>query len=360
MSEEAGSGMENLFELVRRTLKDKDVRQEDFAEQLGVKRQQLTQWARSVPSAPTLRAIARVLEVPYGQVVAAALRSGGYVDDFSDVLTGLPVHVVVRSPAFGYDLDEDDDGVAVFSDGAAAERFRHVSDQVRRGSFEMTGAVVDAARSPEHVVVYSTVWEHIGGFEQSEELYPKVPDELVGREVTAVRAGVLAYPYGVFELRALSMDKDAGLSAVQKALDKVKARDEVLPSHIQGPGFIQRAAALEWASIARAEYRPAPEAGDNSGVAGAALPPLSSLLSLWPESVAKTAAAEGLSTTGQQRALSTGLQSAFGFSPANFLGINTSPITPLRAPHEQIEDRMARMPLVRYVTVDSGESGDEQ
>lgn len=348
--------MENLFELVRRTLQEKGVRQEDFAEQLGVKRQQLTQWARSMPAAATLRSIAQALDVPYGRVLVAALRSGRYADNLSDVLTGLPVRAVVRSPASGYDLDEDDQRVAVFSGGDLAERFRYVSDQVCPGSFETVDTIVDAAPVPEHVVVYSTVWERVGGVEQTEDLYPKIPDELTDRDVSAVRAGVLSDPYGVFELRALSLDKASGLSAVQEALDTVRARDEVLPSHIPAPDFIQRAAALRRAYATAEHYLPPLVSPGIPAFAGQFTQSLNALMSMWPDGLPKPPALQ------EQSAAEAAPPVAFS-QPLPMMGdcfgFNTPHIQSLRPPDEvaELQQRILNYqgPLVRYMTIKAGE-----
>ncbi|SHY53716.1 PPE family protein [Mycobacteroides abscessus subsp. abscessus] len=237
--------MENLSELVRRILRERGDKQDDFADRLGIKRQHLSNWTRTLPAAGTLRAIAADLDLPYGQVLAAALRSGGLIENVSDVLAGLSVRVVFRDDATNYDEDDDEPPVAVYSTDEAAAEYQRVSNAVSEGRYESVAVQVDAVAPPEHVVVYSTVWERIDGIEQSELLYSKVPVELSDRNVTDVRAGVLSEPYGVFELRTLSLDMATGRAAIEKALAAIVAADRLLPPDIPVPSFMQRAFALE-------------------------------------------------------------------------------------------------------------------
>lgn len=249
---EGPASIENLFELIKRRLRALGVSQADFAGRLGVKRQQLTQWGRALPKPATLDAIARELGMPRGLVLASALRSAGYVSTVGDVLSGLPVWVVFRDDETYFDPDSDDPApVALFSDAAQADEYAGVSNAIMRGRFESVAARVDAAPVPDHVVVYEAVWDRVRGIEINEDLYERVPADLVGCEVTEVRAAVLENPVGVFELRARSMDAQNARTAVEKALAKLKADDALLPPHVPVPRLMERLAAVNAAAADR-------------------------------------------------------------------------------------------------------------
>ncbi len=241
--------MENLAELVRRTLRERGEEQDVFAARLGITRQHLGNWARTLPAARTLRAIAADLSLPYGQVLIAALHGRGFAETVGDVVGGLPVQVVFRDDTANYDEDYDEEPpVAVFSAADAANTFKDVSNQVSAGRYEVAAVIIDGAPVPEHVVMYSTVWDRLNGIEQSEWLYSKIPAELEDRQVSDVKAGVLGNPRGIFELRVLSRDKESGKAAVHRALVDVQARDQILPSHVPAPNFLHRAAAMDRAA----------------------------------------------------------------------------------------------------------------
>ncbi|MDM2165428.1 helix-turn-helix transcriptional regulator [Mycobacteroides abscessus] len=237
--------LENLFELIKSRLQEQGVSHAEFAERLGVKRQQLTQWGRTLPKPATIAAIARELDLPRGQVLTAALSSAGYASTLRDVLSGLPLRVVFRDDTTYFDPDDDDPApVALFSDSATAEEYAGVSNAIAAGRFESATVTVDATPIPEHVVVYEAVWDRIRGIEINEDLYERVPDDLNGHEVTDVRAAVLENPPGVFELRARSMAAQRARAAVERALAKLKADDALLPPHVPVPGLMGRLAAM--------------------------------------------------------------------------------------------------------------------
>ena len=83
-----------LWAMVQEHLDRTSVSERAFARQAGLKHQTLNAWknreAHQLPQRETLEQVARALGVPYLDVLRAALRDAGYVDDPDQMSTGDP------------------------------------------------------------------------------------------------------------------------------------------------------------------------------------------------------------------------------------------------------------------------------
>lgn len=246
-------GMEQLFDLIRRELRARRLSQEDFAAQLGVRRQSIRGWNHTMPTPERMRAIATSLELPYAQVLAAGLSSAGYVESLSDLLTGHTVYSVAACDG-GYDRSEPQ-AVAVFTTESAAERFCRASEIAHPGDDYVSAAQgIDTCEPPELATVYETMWTSTGGITQHERQYGQIPPGLRTSQVSEVRAawtsaGGPAHVQAagsasshadrgkrrVYRLVAESLDPAAGHETIQSALGRLARHDQLLAGEIVPP-----------------------------------------------------------------------------------------------------------------------------
>lgn len=116
----------------------------EFAKRIKVGRASIYRWDSTMPTPEIVRRIADELGEPYAVVLEAALRSGGYITATSDMLAGLPVHVVNH----GFNTYEEwPVPVVAYAEKEHAEKLVDDADMAYRGGYEY-GTVVIAAAPP--------------------------------------------------------------------------------------------------------------------------------------------------------------------------------------------------------------------
>ncbi|MBU8820742.1 helix-turn-helix domain-containing protein [Mycolicibacterium goodii] len=223
--------MESLSELISRVLAMRGETVSAFAARIGVNRLTVNRWKQSLPSPETLRRVADDLDVPYSQVLAAAMASAGYVTSPRDLLAGHEVHVVT------YVVDDEDDPDDQWTATAfvSAERATAFVQAMSAGPGEFhywqAAAVLDGTEIPETVEVFTTTWSsRTDQIRQHSALAWPTPARLIDREVTPVEATALAETGEVFLLRADSLDAEAGRTAVASALDVLRQQGRLYPT----------------------------------------------------------------------------------------------------------------------------------
>ncbi|MBE5477691.1 hypothetical protein E3G68_005024 [Mycobacteroides abscessus] len=265
--------MESLSELISRVLATRGETVSAFAARIGVNRLTVNRWKQSLPSPETLRRVADDLDVPYSQVLGAAMASAGYVTSPRDLLAGREVHVVTY---VGDDEDPDDQWTATaFTSAERATAFVQAMS-AGPGDFQywQAAAVLDGTEIPETVEVFTTTWSsRADQIRQFSALAWPTPARLIDREVTPVEATALVETGEVFLLQAESLDAEAGRTAVASALDVLREQGRLYPKgSLPVPALDGAARYLEALRDRNSQPRGAPRATGPAGMLQVVLP----------------------------------------------------------------------------------------
>ncbi|KXO99049.1 Uncharacterised protein (plasmid) [Tsukamurella tyrosinosolvens] len=244
----------NLSEVIDQ-LRPADTSRAELAAQLGVTPQTLSRWTDRMPPPETVRKLAGVLGAPYSVVLAAALRSGGYVETRADLLEGQQVTVVSRDPDCA-ELEDANEGVtaAAFVDEAKAQewaRVRGALDLIDGGygtrEVSVSEVTVGQVRSPEFAEVFTARWDHASDVITVGEPYvlPEVPTRLAQSEdgAGAVDVNELRSNGKVFEGRVDALDPAAARVALGAAIARLRSEGKLLgPAEATGLQFTDRIA----------------------------------------------------------------------------------------------------------------------
>lgn len=225
-------GVESLPDFISRELRARGDSVTAFADRIGVSRQTVARWDTSLPAADTLRRVAADLEVPYSQVLSAALASAGYIDSLSDMLAGQPLRVVTTCE--GPYMERGEVTVAgVFTDPTRAEEYAEISSATSYDTdVEETTVRVDAAELPDVMRIYTTTWwSRTDQISQTTSicLADERPTRVTGRDVSDVEASELSDLGQVFALRVDSLTGDAGRAQLMSALNELRKAGKLLP-----------------------------------------------------------------------------------------------------------------------------------
>lgn len=139
----------------------------EFAKRMNVGRASIYRWDSTLPTPDTVRRIADALGEPYAVVLAAALRSGGYITDNSDMLAGLQVHVV--SLGLGYEEGPVRVPVVAYAEKEYAEKVIDDADVAYGGGYT-SAPVVIAAHPPQPAETWFARYERGGANETPRDL----------------------------------------------------------------------------------------------------------------------------------------------------------------------------------------------
>lgn len=226
--------LDTLSELIDRHLPALDMNREELAKTLGVSPSTLSRWSNRMPGAQTVRALAAVLDQPYGVVLAAALRSGGYAETTADILTGHSLTLVARDPTCSQAGERNNEPGAVFTDPDRASQWAHVRGQLdaRRagyghGNTAAGTVVIDHATTPNHVVVYRASWDHRTDTVSVTEagVFAEVPS---GLDPQTARVESLSDTGKVFAVSASGMDADFARLTVEAAVSRLRQQGRLL------------------------------------------------------------------------------------------------------------------------------------
>lgn len=221
--------METLSELISRVLAARGETISAFAARIGVNRLTVNRWRQSLPAPETLRRVADDLDVPYSQILGAAMASAGYVASLSDLLAGQKVHIVTHVG----DVDDPEDGwtAAAFVDTERATAYIQAMSAGPAGfDYSQQTAILDGAQTPSTIEVFTTIWSSRGDqIRQHSTLAWSAPTRLLDRAVTPVEATALTESDDVFMLQADSLDAEAGRAAIASALDVLRKQGRLCP-----------------------------------------------------------------------------------------------------------------------------------
>lgn len=286
----------NLSELIDQYLRPAGIMRTELAAKLDVTPNTLSRWTDRMPPAQTVRKLADELGAPYGMVLAAALRSGGYIDNRADLLEGQVVTVVSRDPAC-VEVEDANEGVAAvaFVDADEARRWAEVRedlDRVRggygRGEVVVSEATIGEVVWPEFVKVFNAYWDHESDVIVVGEPYavPEVPTRLAHSGVDAVEVNELRASGKVYEANVDALDADAARAVLRAAVDRLRAEGKVLgPDEPTGLTYTDR---LAHGAAALVYVPPVPADGEVDGADAQEL------------SAAKTAIADWVATAGPE------------------------------------------------------------
>ncbi|MEB3023405.1 MULTISPECIES: helix-turn-helix domain-containing protein [Mycolicibacter] len=228
------AALDTLSELIDRHLPELGMNREDLARVLEVSPSTVSRWSTRMPGPETVRALATVLDQPYGVVLAAALRSGGYAATTADVLSGHRLTFVARDPACSQDDEDDDEPGAVFTDPERAKQWAHVREELDlriadygHGGTATGSAVIDGACTPAHVVVFRAAWEHRTDTVTVSEagVFAEVPS---GLDPHAAQVEALSETGRVFAVSACGLDADTVRQTVEVAVSQIRADGNLL------------------------------------------------------------------------------------------------------------------------------------
>jgi transcriptional regulator with XRE-family HTH domain len=268
--------LDNLSELIDRHLPAQGMNREGLAKALGVSPSTLSRWSSRMPGPETVRALAAALDQPYGTVLAAALRSGGYAETTSDILAGHRLTLAARDPACS--LDDESDGApgAVFTDPERAQRWAHVREELDRrradyghGGVAAAPVVIDGAVTPAHVVVYRADWEHrTDAVTVSESgVFAQAPS---GLDPLTAHVNALSGSGEVFAVWASGLDAAVARQTVEAVVSRLRAEGKLLGTDAStGLGFVDhlvhaelgrlRDDAAAWRGVPAADVEPTVE-----------------------------------------------------------------------------------------------------
>jgi len=250
--------MNNLSDFVADALAERDDTISAFASRIGTTRQTVARWSTSLPGAETLRRVAADLDVPYSQVLVAALVSGGYVETPADVLAGQNVHVVIEADPY---CPSCGGGVlaGVFSDSDAAGEFARVSRSISRemSDFESAATQIDSTPIPDAIEIHTHSWSsRRDELQHGSVLVGERPARLIDRDISDIEVSTLGDDGQVFALRVSSIDDAAGRNALLAVLDQFRKAGKLLPPdvnpHAGRPSSLLAEAALaaqRWADL---------------------------------------------------------------------------------------------------------------
>lgn len=227
--------MRTLFDLIKDTLQEQGISQEAFAQTLGVSRQTLRGWQSSVPGPGLVRSIAEHLGVPYSQVLTAAFVSGGYLTSLTELLAGQRVQSIAYSdgPYWDRGLPEP---IAVFSEKADVDRFIEASEYADPGGeYVPAELVIDGKPIPPVHTVYETVWWYRSGVRQTVFRSGELPPNLHKKEVSSVIAAEMASVPGIYELRVSSLTEASGRQAIEAARLELDAAGKLMAPEVELP-----------------------------------------------------------------------------------------------------------------------------
>ena len=225
--------LDNLSELIGRHLPP-GMNREHLAKTIGVSPSTLSRWSARMPGPESLRALADVLDQPYGVVLAAALRSGGYAETTADILAGHSLTLVARDPACSQADEHDDESGAVFTNPDRAERWAHVRGELDarladygHGSTATATVVIDGASTPQHVVVYQASWDHRTDTVSVAEsgVFADAPS---GLDPQTAHVEALSATGKVFAVSATGTDADAARLTVGAAVSRLREDGQLL------------------------------------------------------------------------------------------------------------------------------------
>lgn len=226
--------MDNLPEFIAGVLAERADTVTAFAARVGTSRQTVARWNASLPAAETLRRVAVDLDVPYSQVLAAALVSAGYVGTPADLLAGQDVHVVLEHesacPSCGGGLVG-----GVFSNGGTAAEFARVSGSIDRGMSDFDSAVarIDSVPVPEAIEIHTNSWwSQRDQLRHGSVLVGERPARLIDRDISDIEVCALGDGGQVFELSVSSIDDAAGRAALLTLLDQLRKDGKLLPPDV--------------------------------------------------------------------------------------------------------------------------------
>ncbi|WP_128645070.1 helix-turn-helix transcriptional regulator [Rhodococcus sp. BS-15] len=210
--------MPTLAATVDATLHDRGITKTEFCRSLGISRTTLARWETSFPSPDTLRSISTALDLPYMQLVTAALCSAGYLPT-GDASPGLDVYLVVNT----CEADDDDSykevglagsgPVAAYTNLAAAERYVASANRVAAfsPSFDTQILALDASPAPQIIDIFTTSWRTDGDIiHTSTSRSAHVPERFSRTRTTPVRARTNPDTGLVEGLEVASLDSDVG------------------------------------------------------------------------------------------------------------------------------------------------------
>lgn len=219
--------MPTLAATVDATLQDKGITKTEFCRSLGISRTTLARWETSFPSPDTLRSISTALDLPYTQLVTAALCSAGYFPT-GDALPGLDVYLVVNT----CEPDDDDSynqvglpgsgPVAAYTNLADAERYVASANRVAAfsPSFDTQILALDASAAPQIIDIFTTNWRTDGDIiHTSTSRSAHVPERFSRTRTTPVRARTNPDTGLVEGLEVASLDSDVGEHLLREYLE---------------------------------------------------------------------------------------------------------------------------------------------
>lgn len=224
--------LDNLSELIDRHLPAQGYNREDLAKILAVSPSTLSRWSSRMPGPETVRALAAALDQPYAVVLAAALRSGGYVETTTDILAGHRLTLVARDPACAQ--DEDEEPGAVFTDPEDAKRWARVREDLDmryggygHGQIASGTAVIDGSAIPRHVTVFRAAWEHRADRVTVEEsgFFAEAP---TGLDPHTAHVEALSDSGKVFAVSASGLDAAAARQTVEAAVSRLREEGRLL------------------------------------------------------------------------------------------------------------------------------------
>lgn len=236
--------MQNLATLIEEALTERRQSKADFCAQLGISRTTLPRWKTSMPTSQTLRAIAEHLDLPYRQVVSAALTGAGYLEDTDSALAAPSVYVVVNN------CDPDDSQsfvdaglpehgvVGVFTDQVDADRYVSNANRIRGGApdFRTLDLTVDSVKPLTPIAVYASRWDSASDTIRTTVTYhASIPERFRNARTTDVNAAEFGESGLIDELLADSLDPHAGQALLQSFLEPLRARGRLRPASDELP-----------------------------------------------------------------------------------------------------------------------------
>lgn len=285
--------METLPELISRVLHARGESVTAFANRVGVSRQTVARWGTSLPAADTLRRVATDLEVevPYSQVLSAALASAGYIDSLGDMLAGQPLRVVTTCE--GPYMERGEVTVAgVFTDPVRAEEYVRIAEATSAETdIEEFPMLVDATEFPDTMLIYTTTWwSRTDQISQTTSicLADERPARLARRDVSDVEASELTDSDSaqVFSLRVDSLTPEGGRARLTEVLDELRRTGQLLSPDVDPYQGWSGLAGTSWLS----QMTPLVKAAEHAHEAGEYSPPSSETLSNYKVPAANFAA----------------------------------------------------------------------